>query len=108
MTGRTGKGRSSPRLLLSGRRDRLGKGLDDEMARGVSGGRGSLRLSQPEGAAQPQDFGTEHGAPTAAGTTDDGTAARAAWLETIRVMARCMAQQDHEQMMREEQPFRAR
>ena len=86
----------------------MGRGLDDEMARGESGGRGSLRLSQPEGAAQPQDFGTEHGAPTAAGANDDGTVARGAWLETIRVMARCMAQQDHAQKMREEQPLRAR
>ncbi len=78
------------------------------MARGGSGGRASLRLSQPEGAAQPQDFGTEHGAPTAAEAIEDGTAARAAWLETIRVMARCMAQQDHARLMREEQTLRAR
>ena len=78
------------------------------MGKGESGGRASLRLSQPEAAAQPQNFGTEDGAPTAAGAIDDSTAARAAWLETIRVMARCMAQQDHAQMMREEQPLRAR
>lgn len=72
------------------------------MGRGEGRGRGQLRLAQPEAAAQPQNFGKEDGSPTAVGAKDDGTAARAAWLETIRVMARCMAQQDHMQMMREE------
>lgn len=78
------------------------------MGRGDGRGRGQLHLSQPEVAAQPQNFGKEHGAPTAAGANEDGTAARAAWLETIRVLARGMAQQDHAEMMREEQAFRAR
>jgi hypothetical protein len=68
------------------------------MGKGESGGRASLRLSQLEGAAQPQNFGMEDGAPAA---NEDGTAARAAWLSTIRVMARCLAQQDHARMMRE-------
>ena len=71
------------------------------MGRGEGRGRGRLRLSQPEAAAQPQNFGKEDGSPTAVGTKDDGTAARGAWLETIRVMARCLAQQDHARMMRE-------
>jgi hypothetical protein len=50
----------------------------------------------------------EDGAPAAAGANEDGTAARAAWLEAIRVMARCMAQQDHVRMMREDQTFQTR
>ncbi len=71
------------------------------MGKGEYEGRGRLRPSQPEVAAQPQHFGTEDGAPTSAEAKKDGTAARAAWLETIRVMARCMAQKDHARMMRE-------
>ena len=78
------------------------------MGKGESGERASLRLSQPEVAAKPQNFGTEHGALTAAGANEDGTAERAAWLETIRVMARCMAQQDHVRTMREDQTFQGR
>jgi hypothetical protein len=78
------------------------------MDRGDGRGRGQLRPSQPEVAAQSQNFRKEVGAPTAAGANEDGAAARAAWLEAIRVMARCMAQQDHAQMMREDKTFQAR
>jgi hypothetical protein len=76
------------------------------MGRGDGRGRGQLRPSQPEVAAQPQNFGKEDGAPTAVAADHDAITARAAWLETIRVMARCMAQQDHARMMREEDASR--
>lgn len=78
------------------------------MGEGEGRGRGQLRPSQPEGGALRQCRETEDEVPTAVGAKDDGTVARAAWLETIRVMARCMAQQDHARMMREDQTFQAR
>ena len=76
------------------------------MGRGEGRGRGLLRPSKPEVAALRQNLGKEDGEPTAVGANDECTAARAAWLETIRVLARCIAQQDHAWMMREDSTSR--
>jgi len=76
------------------------------MGRGDGKGRSQLRLSQPEVAAEPQNLGKEDGSPTPVEAKHDAATARAAWLETIRVMARCMARQDHAQMMREDSASR--
>ena len=76
------------------------------MGRGEGRGRGQPCTSKPEVAALRQNLGKEDGAPTAVAANEDVTTARTVWLETIRVMARCMAQQDHVRMMREDSTSR--
>lgn len=76
------------------------------MAEGEGRGRGQLRSPEVEMPARGQDLGIEDEVPNAARAMHDAATARTAWLETIRTLARCMARQDHDRLIREDDSSR--